>query len=87
MIIKLFLISLFLPMTALTFAQTVKIPASVAFTIEEKDLIPEGITYDPGTHQFFVSSINKEKVVAINENGTARDFLRVVRMVSCRPLG
>ena len=42
-------------------AQTGKFPVSVAFTIEEKDLIPEGITYDPGTHRFFVSSINKEK--------------------------
>ncbi len=76
MIIKLFLIFLFLPIITLTFAQNVKIPASVAFTIAEKELIPEGITYDPGTHQFFVSSINKEKVVAINAKGIARDFLQ-----------
>lgn len=57
-------------------AQAVKFPVSVAFTVEEKDLIPEGITYDPGTHRFFISSINKEKVVAIREKGAATDFLK-----------
>lgn len=55
--------------------QTIGVSGSVAFTIGEKDLIPEGITYDPATRQFFISSINKEKVVAVNEKGTARDFI------------
>lgn len=49
--------------------------ATVAFTINEKDLIPEGITYDPVTSQFFVSSIGKEKVVAISGDGTVSDFI------------
>lgn len=49
--------------------------ATIAFTLQEKDLIPEGITYDPVTGQFFVSSIGKEKVVAISGDGTVSDFI------------
>jgi sugar lactone lactonase YvrE len=76
MILRLVLMLIVFPITVIAMAQTVNVQASVAFTIEEKDLIPEGITYDPGTHQFFVSSINKEKVVAVSENGIAHDFIR-----------
>lgn len=73
---KLFFTALFLSIMLIINGQHDKVSGSLAFTINEKDLIPEGITYDPVTHQFFVSSINKEKVVAINEAGTVRDFLR-----------
>lgn len=52
------------------------IPASVAFRVDEKDLIPEGIAYDPQTRQFFLSSINKRKVVAISPDGKASDFVK-----------
>jgi hypothetical protein len=62
--------------TIILTGQPPKVTGSVAFTINEKDLIPEGITYDPLTHQFFVSSIKKEKVIAIDEKGIARDFLK-----------
>jgi sugar lactone lactonase YvrE len=51
------------------------IPASVAFRVDEKDLIPEGIAYDPQTRQFFLSSINKRKVVAVSPAGKAADFV------------
>lgn len=74
--LRIFLIALFSSLTALTFSQTDKVTGSVAFTVDEKDLIPEGITYDPATHQFFISSINKEKVIVINQNGKSRDFLK-----------
>lgn len=50
--------------------------AKVAYTLEEKDLIPEGITHDPGTDQFFVSSINKEKIVSITRDGIVSDFAK-----------
>jgi hypothetical protein len=73
---KMILIALFVPVTTASFSQTPEFPVSVAFTIQEKDLVPEGITYDPVTHQFFISSINKKKVVAIDEKGIVRDFLR-----------
>jgi hypothetical protein len=51
------------------------VPATVAFTLEEKDLIPEGITYDHVSKLFFISSIGKEKIVAITGNGIASDFI------------
>ncbi|WPB79263.1 SMP-30/gluconolactonase/LRE family protein [Archangium violaceum] len=45
-----------------------------AFTLAEKALTPEGITYDPVTDTFFVSSIRKRKVVSLARNGQLRDF-------------
>lgn len=45
-----------------------------AFTLAEKALTPEGITYDPVTDTFFVSSIRKRKVVAMARDGQLRDF-------------
>ncbi len=50
------------------------VPRSVAFRLEEKDLVPEGIAYDARTRQFFLSSINKGKVVAVSATGEATDF-------------
>ncbi|MEQ8423166.1 MAG: hypothetical protein RIA63_00550 [Cyclobacteriaceae bacterium] len=47
----------------------------VAFTIKEKDLIPEGITYDPITQNFFVGSIHKKKVVGIDHKGKVTDYI------------
>jgi sugar lactone lactonase YvrE len=45
-----------------------------AFTLAERDLIPEGIAHDPATDTFFVSSIRKRKVVAVSRDGQVRDF-------------
>jgi sugar lactone lactonase YvrE len=50
--------------------------AQTAFTVDEKDLIPEGITYDPQTKQFFLSSINKEKIIVVDQNGKHSDFIQ-----------
>jgi sugar lactone lactonase YvrE len=52
------------------------IPASVAFRVDEKDLIPEGIAHDPRTGRFFLGSINKRKVVAVSPDGQASDFVK-----------
>jgi DNA-binding beta-propeller fold protein YncE len=49
--------------------------AEVAFIIPEKDLIPEGIAYDARTETFYVGSINKKKIVAIDKKGKAKDFI------------
>ncbi|PLX21628.1 MAG: hypothetical protein C0597_03125 [Marinilabiliales bacterium] len=38
----------------------------IAYTINEQDLIPEGITYSEKSDYFFVSSILKTKIVQIN---------------------
>jgi hypothetical protein len=47
----------------------------IAFRLDEKDLIPEGITFDPATKSFYVSSINKRKIVRIDENRKVTDFI------------
>lgn len=49
--------------------------AETAFIIPEKDLIPEGITYDPNSKSFFVSSIYKRKIVRIDSKGKISDFI------------
>lgn len=49
---------------------------SIAFRLDEADLIPEGIAYDPQTRQFFLSSIHKAKVLAVSETGVASDFIK-----------
>ena len=49
--------------------------STIAFSLEEKDLIPEGITFDPVIGQFFVSSIAKEKIVPIAKQGVISDFI------------
>jgi sugar lactone lactonase YvrE len=53
----------------------------VAFTIPEKDLIPEGIAYDPVGKTFYVGSIYKRKIVAARPGAKGapaetRDFTR-----------
>jgi DNA-binding beta-propeller fold protein YncE len=44
--------------------------------IPEKDLIPEGIAYDPARKRLFVSSISKNKIVVIDKNKVVRDFIK-----------
>lgn len=46
-----------------------------AFVIPEKDLIPEGITYDAQSKSFFVSSILKNKIVRITADKKVVDFI------------
>ena len=45
-----------------------------AFTIPQKDLITEGIAYDSTSKRFFVSSIHRRKIVAIDAKGKVSDF-------------
>jgi hypothetical protein len=44
--------------------------------LPEKDLIPEGIAYDPARKRLFVSSVSKNKIVVIDKNKVARDFIK-----------
>ena len=46
-----------------------------AFTIVEKDLLPENIAYDSGSKSFFVGSTRKGKIVKIDENGRQTEFI------------
>ena len=62
---------LFSAVIQLSFGQNVEI----AFRLTEKDLIPEGITFDPVTKSFYVSSINKRKIVKIDEKGKVSNLI------------
>ena len=50
--------------------------SSDAFTIPQRDLIPEGIAWDSTTGDFFVSSIHLRKVVRVTSDGNSSDFVR-----------
>lgn len=43
--------------------------------LTERDLIPEGTAYDPGSKRLFISSMYKRKIVAIEQNGQYYDFI------------
>lgn len=49
--------------------------SSIAFTIPEKDLLPESIAYDPQEQAFYISSTRKGKVVKVDEEGNVSDFI------------
>jgi DNA-binding beta-propeller fold protein YncE len=46
----------------------------VAFRIPEKDLIPEGISYDPTSGSFYLGSIQKKKIIRVTQQGKISDF-------------
>lgn len=48
----------------------------VAFRLPEKDLIIEGIAHDPGSGDFFVSSVNARKILRISREGRASEFAK-----------
>jgi hypothetical protein len=48
---------------------------TIVFTIQEIDLFPEGIAYDPMTKQLFLSSIRKDKILAIDQSGNQTNFI------------
>ncbi|MCP4157830.1 MAG: SMP-30/gluconolactonase/LRE family protein [bacterium] len=52
------------------------IHSKTAFTLPERDLIPEGITYDPVDKAFYLSSLHKCKVVRVDSKGNATDFVK-----------
>jgi len=49
--------------------------SKIAFKIKEKDLIPEGITYNPKNKTFYISSIYKRKIIAVGHDGKKTDFI------------
>jgi len=50
--------------------------AKVITTLTEKDVIPEGITVNPATGTIYVSSIYLKKIIAINNDGSHKDFIK-----------
>lgn len=50
--------------------------AHVVYESEERDLIPEGLEYDARRNVFYMSSLNRRKIVKINaEDGKFSDFI------------
>jgi hypothetical protein len=49
--------------------------STVAFRLPEKDLITEGVAYDPRTGAFFVSSVHRRKVVRVGPDLGTKDFV------------
>lgn len=50
--------------------------SQVAFLISDKDLSPEGITFDPVENMFYMGSIAKNKIVRIDKDGNTSDFAK-----------
>jgi sugar lactone lactonase YvrE len=49
--------------------------SEVAFRIPERDLLTEGIAWDPKTRSFFVSSVHQRKIVRRGPDGKLSDFI------------
>ncbi len=47
-----------------------------AFRISEKDLMPEGIAYDPKEKAFFIGSTYKSKIIKISQEGKMSNFTK-----------
>ena len=50
--------------------------STVAFHLDEKDLLPVSIAYDAKDRSFYVGSARKGKVVRVDEKGQESDFIR-----------
>jgi DNA-binding beta-propeller fold protein YncE len=50
------------------------VASSKAFAIHEMGLVPEGLAYDPVTETFYVGSIHKRKIIAVDKLGQTRTF-------------
>jgi hypothetical protein len=46
----------------------------VAFTVRQKDLVPEGIAYDAAEKRFYLGSIHWKKIVRVDRDGRVADF-------------
>jgi hypothetical protein len=49
--------------------------ARLGFLTEERDLIPEGLAYDPKRKNLYLSSLNRRKIVKIDAEGRSSDFV------------
>ncbi|MCK5147001.1 SMP-30/gluconolactonase/LRE family protein [bacterium] len=45
-----------------------------AFTLPDKDFLPEGIAYDPVEKMFYLGSETKKKIVKVDQQGNCTDF-------------
>jgi len=50
--------------------------SNAAFTLAERDLIPEDIAFDPATRHFFVSSVRQAKIIRVDGVARSTDFAK-----------
>lgn len=51
-----------------------RVRSRVAYTLGERDLVPEGIAWDPVGQAFYLSSIAKRKIVRLDRDGSVHTF-------------
>jgi hypothetical protein len=61
--------------------------AREAFRTTEKDLVPEGLAYDIQRNVFYLSSLNRRKIVEIGRDGKVSDFVPPDRFALLPVLG
>ncbi len=50
--------------------------SKIAFKLDEKDLITEGVAYSSKSKSFFISSVHKKKILKIDSLGKVSDFIK-----------
>ncbi|MGE5275600.1 MAG: hypothetical protein ACM3SU_01285 [Acidobacteriota bacterium] len=50
--------------------------SAVAFRLPEKDLLTEGIAFDPRSRAFFIGSVHRRKILRRSADGVVSDFVR-----------
>lgn len=60
---------------------------TVAFTLPERDLLAEGIAYDPRDGAFYVGSVHRRKIVRLAPDGSFSDFASLGGPGLWAPLG
>lgn len=48
--------------------------STIAFTVHEKGLVPEGLAYDPAEKTFYLGSVYKRKIISVSDDGEVKDF-------------
>jgi hypothetical protein len=63
------------------------VKSEVAFTLPERDLLTEGIAYDPAMRRFFVGSVHHRKILQVDRSGRASEFVPAGQDSLWAPLG
>lgn len=63
------------------------IRSRVAFTLDQRDLLTEGVGYDPAGRRFFVGSVRHRRIVALSSDGRISSFAGHPDPLPWAPLG
>ena len=61
--------------------------STVAFTLDEREFLPEGVTREPASRSFFVGSVRQRKIVRVDPKGRATELVGPARDGLWAPLG